>query len=79
MKISTLNREKAAILCSMAACSTTMRMMSIADNQGYRSLGTPRRIAFLALAEVNEQIDWRDIRANRYAEAEALLRSGWTP
>ena len=78
MRISKRTRELAAQLCSMAACSQTMRMYSVADAMQYRALSPHRVLAFEALAEVNRSIP-SGSPTNRYAEAEALLRTGWSP
>lgn len=76
MTYSKRTRELAANLCSMAACSQVWRMYSIADNQ---HMGRKvRDLAFGALQHVNAHVKFAS-GTNRYAEAEALIRTGWTP
>lgn len=60
----------------MAACSLIHRMYSIADNQQTRPM--VRRLAFEALMHVNSVVRFAS-GTNRYAEAESLIRTGWTP
>ena len=70
-------RELAAQLCSMAA-SNNLRMYTIADELSLPVFGKPRTLAYDALKHVNNTIGFL-AAANRYAEAEALIRTGWTP
>lgn len=76
MRVSARTREKAANLCSMAACSLIHRMYSIADNQ--QTSRAARNLAFGALMHVHTQVRFAS-GTNRYAEAESLIRTGWTP
>lgn len=73
--ISKRTRERAAQLCSMAACTSTL-LLTVCRNQGARRGGPARALAFAAVSHV---VSEHGVSRDRYAEAEALLRTDWSP
>jgi len=75
MKISKRTREQAALLCSMAACAEVASLIGASDRAGISPLS---RVFTLAWNAYMESPAASQPRAT-YAEAESLLRTGWSP
>lgn len=70
-------RERAAQLCSMAACSRPPTLLlTVCLGIGVRRNSSARTLAFAAVSYV---VYGHGVSQDRYAEAESLLRSGWSP
>lgn len=74
MRISRRTRELAAQLCSMAACNEMM----VVDAINAAAIDPGDDAAWLAHRALERCLRIRDTR-RWYAEAEALLRTGWEP
>ena len=85
MKISKRVREEAARLCSILACNAAARTRETwcwSTVNAREATGVSRRVASVAHYAWAEAVltAWPAADAFvRYAEAEALLRTGWTP
>jgi hypothetical protein len=83
MRISRHVREQAALLCSAAASNSLMGLDAIAEHIG--GSRTAVRLAALACNHVYQHDlgyrQWSGVRPirERDAEAESLIRSGWSP
>ena len=73
MKISKKTREQAALICAVAASSYYCRDLDTAR----RHVGASRLACDIAFAALLEVLCYTHIQAA--AEAEALLRTGWSP
>lgn len=73
MTPSNRTRERAAQLCSMAACSGTM-VITACRHLAVRRRSPARALAFLAVSYACGHVT-----KHPYAEAEALIRTGWLP
>ena len=100
MRISKRTRERAALICAIAACDENDGIGSVANTLGVPDGDSVRRLALEAQAHAFRSMRrtagrmWMgerlppDSRRRRmakvnygqtYAEAEALLRTGWEP
>ena len=69
-------REKAAMACSARASDWAVGLGGLDFDESYTDDETARDLAVAAFVTVPNEIGDFDVQ---WAEAEALLRTGWTP
>ena len=79
--ISTEDRETAALICAIAASTPDMRdnYSSVCFHAGVDVAGPAANLAYDAWFKVHRQLGSDVPPGVRDAEAEALIRSGWSP
>ena len=82
-KISPRLREEAAVYCSAMACWWTGNFPPASNCANPRDCGATQKsitLAYQALrSDLPDLIYWNQQHAEAWAEAEAMLRTGWEP
>lgn len=79
MRIGGRTRETAALICALAASNQPHLFYPAEDALGVAPLSPAGRLARAAYGKVSESDSRPRHNAEICAEAEALIRTGWTP
>lgn len=81
MKPTARIREQAALICQVAASTPCWSFGEVALSLGLPVYGAAAKLAYLAWGRVNHATsdNMRPPESHRDAEAESLLRDGWSP